>query len=255
MSPPPEFLRTVLDGGAQSSLIVQSNGSIWHMNTAARRLFQTGGNSIDEFDVADAQLSTYLVLSNTTHGTSPTSPLSNRETLQLSWEEVIHRPELFVNDKRKLDGIAMPEKGCSCFPVDVNIVRVGEGISAANQNGDYDDVYYCLYISTVDVQHAHQNMMLQVDSEASRRISKLSDPEAADTLTELQLSMALQSQKNIIGGFEDACKYIIVFMFMCLSSQPLLNLLHTAGVHDMFMHDCFYNAFLNISFEKLLSSF
>ena len=213
---PPIFLRTVLDGSAQSALIVQSNGSIWHMNTAARRLFQTIGNSIDEFDVTDAQLSTYVVFSKTIDG-APTisSPLSKRgETLQLSWEEVIS-PELFRNDKRKVDGFAMPKEGSS-FPVDVSIVRICEG-SDANQNGDDDDnLYFVLYITTLDVQHAYQDILLQLDSsEASRRISKLSDPEGADTLTELQLSMALQSQKNITGGILNAGKYTL-HSYLCL---------------------------------------
>lgn len=144
--PPPQFLRSVLDGASEASFIVLSSGAIWHMNEPARQMFHVfdGGSDID----IGTPVSTYLSFS---------APNNNREAvaLQLSWQNV-KNPESFINNKRNVEGMAMPANG-GRSPVSINLVRVADAAdapestrseqsSASEANRPENNAYYCLYI-------------------------------------------------------------------------------------------------------------
>ena len=140
---PPEFLRSMLDGASDASFLVLSSGVIWHINEAARRMFNVvdgKGNSV----------STYLSFC-TTH-----SP--GRETLRLTWQDVAS-PDSFVDDRKSVDGIGMRPRNGDRFPITISSVKISNcpRSSAGGQHtpseqigeSDDEDFFYCLYIHDI----------------------------------------------------------------------------------------------------------
>lgn len=143
MSPPPGYLRCMLDGTSEAAFIVQSNGVVWHANTSAKHIFEI-------VDGRGTSISTYLSFC------CALSP--GEETGRMAWGEVIH-PDSFTENNRKVaDGIATkPSK--DRFPVTIQVVRVanegtrleetmgGEDTSPQSTELDQgDDCFFCLHV-------------------------------------------------------------------------------------------------------------
>ena len=110
--PPPESLRQILDGSFDASLVVLSDGQIWHMNDPTRGLFALSSSSTHT-----TYISTHISFLTSSHVT-------------LSWNEVI-QSHLFDNGKKVVDGIVVTSnKGgentttTTTTPVKISMVRM-----------------------------------------------------------------------------------------------------------------------------------
>jgi len=135
---PPEFLKSLLDGSSDASLICQSNGVIWHANEPARLMFNT-------HDPQGVAIGTYLSFFDS---------LNKIENPRLSWGDVISATS-FRNERKNADGVGTNAAG-DRFPVAISIVRIQQQNSSTNSgqatSSEYQeapegfDYLFCLYI-------------------------------------------------------------------------------------------------------------
>eukprot|EP00573_Skeletonema_grethae_P004442 CAMPEP_0201694934 /NCGR_PEP_ID=MMETSP0578-20130828/7041_1 /ASSEMBLY_ACC=CAM_ASM_000663 /TAXON_ID=267565 /ORGANISM="Skeletonema grethea, Strain CCMP 1804" /LENGTH=85 /DNA_ID=CAMNT_0048180689 /DNA_START=93 /DNA_END=347 /DNA_ORIENTATION=+ len=84
--PPPESLRQVLNGSFDASLVVLSNGQIWHMNDSARGLFALSSSATQT-----TSISTHI------------SFFTSSSHVALAWNEVTQSSS-FNRGKKIVDG-------------------------------------------------------------------------------------------------------------------------------------------------------
>ncbi len=140
-SNPPAYLRALLDGSSDASVLCLSNGVIWHANDVAIRILQI---TPDE-DVKGVSVSTHISFS----AAAPSSRF-------LSWSEVTGTGT-FRNDRKNARGVATTATG-KCFPVTMTIVRFqldevvdlnpSSGLAeiSNNNNNGHNRSFFCLYI-------------------------------------------------------------------------------------------------------------
>ena len=149
--PPPESLRQVLDASFDPSLLVLSNGQVWHMNDSTRGLFALSSSSTTQI----ASISTHLTF------LTPTS-------VALTWNEVI-LPGSFHHGKKMLNGVVVTsnnngENTTTTTPVKINMVRM-----TAAPETCHEEFYFCLYLKEIEVAPS------RVSSAAPARRSSLEE--------------------------------------------------------------------------------
>jgi len=128
--PPPESLRQILDGSFDASLVVLSDGQIWHMNDPTRGLFALSSSS-----TRTTFISTHISFLTSSHVT-------------LSWNEVI-QSDSFDNGKKVVDGIVVTsnnggENTTTTTPVKISMVRM-----MAAPETCHKECYFCLYLKEI----------------------------------------------------------------------------------------------------------
>jgi len=137
MARPPAFLRELLDGATDASLIVLENGNIWHINEAARGMFnvvsKNTGTNIDDL----------LTFSTQESHVNETSRRWVNLTKTISSESNTH----------SIKGVGAKTSG-EFFPVNVGIIRIPidgdlqnsyRKCTSQNESDGYER-FYCLNI-------------------------------------------------------------------------------------------------------------
>ncbi len=130
---PPESLRQILDGSFDASLIVLSNGQIWHMNKSTRGMF-----ALADGDGGGTQMN----YSISTH----VSFLDSSRVV--TWNEVA-RSDSFDNGKKIMDGTVVTTnnndgRNTISTPVKISIV----GMATAPETC-HEECYFCLYLKEI----------------------------------------------------------------------------------------------------------
>lgn len=138
MLSPPESLRQILDGSFDASLIVLSNGQIWHMNDSTRGLFALADG--------DEVGGTHNITSISTHISFLTS-----SHVALTWNEVI-RSDSFDYGKKIMAGVVVTTtntdregENTRATPVRISLVRM----TTAPETGHLEECYFCLYLKEI----------------------------------------------------------------------------------------------------------
>ncbi|KAL7500890.1 hypothetical protein ACHAWT_010391 [Skeletonema menzelii] len=128
--PPPESLCQIIDASFGPSLLVLSNGQIWHMNDSTRGLFALSSTQT-------TSISTHLSFLTSSHVT-------------LTWNEVT-LPGSFHHGKKMLNGVVVTtnnnggENTTTTTPVKINIVRM-----TAAPETCHEECYFCLYLKEIE---------------------------------------------------------------------------------------------------------
>jgi len=137
---PPGYLKSIINGSTNASLLCRSSSVICHANDAALKMF-------NEVDAIGAVIATYLSFSATQH---------EEETVQLSWHDITC-PLNSEKDRKRADGVGKKTNG-DLFPVTIDIVRIlldestrdGQDTSPENQGpSDGRECYFMLQIHDV----------------------------------------------------------------------------------------------------------
>jgi len=135
MNLPPEFIRPILDGSAESSFVVLGNGQIWHANEAARNKFEI-------FGFTESDIGSYIDFF------APQSSRGEKPALSLSWDEMTSAAT-FEGGRKKTNGIGKTTNG-EGFPVQTTLIKVNRGASCEILNGGGEDRYFfCLYVRDI----------------------------------------------------------------------------------------------------------
>jgi len=129
MNLPPEFIRPILDGSAESSFVVLGNGQIWHANEAARNKFEI-------FGFTESDIGSYIDFF------APQSSRGEKPALSLSWDEMTSAAT-FEGGRKKTNGIGKTTNG-EGFPVQTTLIKVNRGASCEILNGGGEDRYFFL---------------------------------------------------------------------------------------------------------------
>ncbi len=127
---PPESLRQVVDGSFDASLVVLSNGQIWHMNDSARGLFALSSSATQT-----TSISTHISFVTSSH-------------VALAWN-VVTQSSSFDNGKKIVDGVVIPSysdgENATATPVKISIVRM-----TAAPETCHEECYFCLYLKEIE---------------------------------------------------------------------------------------------------------
>ncbi|KAL7467840.1 hypothetical protein ACHAXS_012113 [Conticribra weissflogii] len=136
MSLPPEFIRPMLDGSAESSFVVLENGKIWHVNESARIKFQ-----ISCF--TDNYIGAYI------NFFPPQSFRGDEPALTLSWDEMTNAATS-EGGRKKANGTGKTTNG-EIFPIHATLIKINRSASCEILNGANEERYfYCLYVGDID---------------------------------------------------------------------------------------------------------
>jgi len=157
--PPPESLRQILDGSFDASLVVLSDGQIWHMNDPTRGLFALSSSSAHT-----TYISTHVSFLTSSHVT-------------LTWNEVI-QSDSFDNGKKVLDGIVVTsnnggENTTTTTPVKISMVRM-----MAAPETCHEECYFCLYLKEIAATTTSRVSSLE---EEWKKLSITNNETAADS--------------------------------------------------------------------------
>ncbi|KAL7467839.1 hypothetical protein ACHAXS_012112 [Conticribra weissflogii] len=137
MARPPAFLRELLDGATNATFIVLENGNIWHINEAARGMFNISRSTVNQIDV---------LLTFTAHE-------SNENQTSRRWTNVTKGISSESNTI-SIEGVGNKNNG-EIFPVNVKILRIPFDDDFENghptfcnrqKRSDGNESFYCLYI-------------------------------------------------------------------------------------------------------------
>lgn len=132
MTLPPELIKPILDGSAESSFVVLRNGKIWHANEAARVKFDICG-------FTESEIGSYIDFF------APQSSRGDEASLNLSWDEMTSAAT-FEGGRKKTNGIGKTTNGEN-FPIQTTLIKVNRGATCEIFNEEGKDLYfYCLYV-------------------------------------------------------------------------------------------------------------
>ncbi len=169
--PPPESLRDIVEGSFDASLVVLSNGQLWHMNDSTRTLFQCRTNNTTSMNIS-AKVTLY-----TSSG------------VVLTWNEAI-RSDSFETNKKMLDGVIVAStiqadekrQATTAKHVKISMVRM----TTAPETG-HEEYFYCLYLKEIKARPSHSLSPTLHEALGNLIVTSDSEMAAADSSTILNL--------------------------------------------------------------------
>jgi len=143
---PPESLRQILDGSFDASLVVLSNGQIWHMNKSSRELFALADD--DGGGTRTTSVSTHVSFLD------PSSRV-------VTWNEAI-RSDSFVNGKKIMDGTVVTtttNNGRNTAPTPVVTISMVRMMAAPETC--HEECYFCLYLKEITTTPLRRMSLLE----------------------------------------------------------------------------------------------